>query len=201
MRNVLRVTLTLLIERQRPQDIIVDSTWFLHYPYSMRARYKQYDAILATRGLREQPLGVTREHGGLTDVAQTQVQHDHTLQTNTTATVGQRVKTERVDVVAHRLLRHTQFVHTLHQQLGIVHTLCARDDLLATDHHVVRVAPTLVRRVWHRVERTHSQRELVEDVEVCVVFLLDETTQPLLFLCAQIVFRSAPASFSILTPS
>jgi hypothetical protein len=41
------------------------------------------------------------------------------------------------------------------QQLGVVDTLRARNDLLATDEHIEGVADLWVIRAWHRVEWPH----------------------------------------------
>lgn len=144
---------------------------------------------MAATCLREQPLGVAREHGGLADVAEAEVQHNDTLEANTTAAVGKSTEAERVNVVLGRLLRDAKRLHALLEQAGVVHTLSTRHDLLTTDHDVERVAPALVVRVRHRVERTHGQRELVEDVEVRAVLLLDEAAEPLLVLGREVVLK------------
>ncbi|KAH3666816.1 hypothetical protein OGAPHI_003265 [Ogataea philodendri] len=69
----------------------------------------------------------------------------------------------------------------------VVNTLGSRQNLLATHEEVVRVRVVAVFRVWHRVERSDSQRELVQDVEVGVVLVAHQFTQQLLVLGGQVL--------------
>lgn len=48
--------------------------------------------------LRSKPLRITREHTRLSNIRQTQKQHDHPLQSNTPSPMGHGAVTERIDI-------------------------------------------------------------------------------------------------------
>ena len=97
---------------------------------------------------------------------------------------------EGLDVALQRVDGDAVGLRALHQQLGVVDTLCAGHHLLAADEDIEGVGELLrlrhthrhygVVRVGHGVEGAHGERELVEDVEVGVVLLLDDAAQLLL---------------------
>lgn len=87
----------------------------------------------------------------------------------------------------------------LGEELGVVDSLGARHDFLSANEDIVGVGELLamegsregygVLRVGHRVEGADGERELVEDVEVGVVLLLDQTAELLLHRRAEIAHR------------
>mmetsp|Transcript_4 Transcript_4/g.11 ORF Transcript_4/g.11 Transcript_4/m.11 type:complete len:469 (-) Transcript_4:259-1665(-) len=82
---------------------------------------------------------------------------------------------------------HALGLGPLRKQGRVVDPLRARDDLLPTDEHVVRVGvPGVVRR-RHRVKRPGRERVAVQNVKVRLVLLLDEPSQGPLHLGRQVV--------------
>jgi hypothetical protein len=87
--------------------------------------------------------GVTREQRGLADVVQTEVQHDHTLQTDTGATVGVGAVFERLQIVFDVGLGDVALRGAFLEQFDVVNALSARRDLLTAQEHVVRIGVVL----------------------------------------------------------
>jgi hypothetical protein len=76
------------------------------------------------------------------------------------------------------------------EQLRVMHTLSPTDYLLAPHEHVVRIRLFGVVRVGHGIEGPHSQRVLVQNVKIGIVFGLDQASQQLLGGGAQIFLGS-----------
>jgi ABC-type lipopolysaccharide export system ATPase subunit len=138
------------------------------------------DIFTSTSCLRGKSVGVSGEHRGLADVLQAQVEHHHALQADAAAAVGQRAVLEGVDVALDRRDGDAALSGALHQQVHVVDTLRAGDDLLAADEQVVAVGPAGVVRVGHRVEGPGAQGVLVHDVEVGAVLLGHQLAKQLL---------------------
>jgi len=134
-----------------------------------------------------QPLGITWEHGGLTDVPQTQIQHENSLQSDTTASVGWTSVAERIDVRADRLQVNLVVTRSFRQKLRIVDSLSTGEDFLTAHKHVVGVAQFVVVWVRHCIEWTHSEWIFIQDVEICVILGFYKFSKELLVGCAQII--------------
>jgi len=63
--------------------------------------------------------GVAREHAGLANVVQAEEEHDHTLQTDTSATVRGRTIAERLQIRGDVVLRDVALRCTLLEQLDL----------------------------------------------------------------------------------
>lgn len=121
---------------------------------------------------------------------------------------------ETVDVVLHAVGVDAEIRHALLEHGRVVYTLSARENFLAAQENIERVGEFLVGmsarwtknkdvggtyviiRIWHSVERPHSQGELIynalliaipttntiltEDVIICVILFLDKLSQLLL---------------------
>jgi len=122
---------------------------------------------------RREALGVAGEEGGLADVVQAQVQHDHTLEANAAASVRRRSVPEAVNVALDVLNVNFMLFCTLNQEGWVVDTLGTRQDFFSSHEHVIGVGPFLVMGVRHGVEGSHLQGKLVKDEEVCVILGLD----------------------------
>ena len=106
---------------------------------------------------------------------------------------------EGLEVGVQRLDGNAAGLGALGEELGVVDSLGARHDFLSANEDIVGVGELLamegsrgsygVLRVGHRVEGADGERELVEDVEVGVVLLLDQTAELLLHRRAEIAHR------------
>mmetsp|Transcript_23133 Transcript_23133/g.59104 ORF Transcript_23133/g.59104 Transcript_23133/m.59104 type:complete len:476 (-) Transcript_23133:597-2024(-) len=166
----------------------------MHVPYTPSREQPAAVCTTLPRPTRPHPLGrqalgVAWEHGGLADVVQAQVQHDHALQAHARAAVGRGAQAEGVDVRRDGLQRHAPHLGALGEQLGVVDALRARDDLLAADEHVVRVGVRGVVGAGHGVEGADGQRVPVQDVKVGAVARLDHLAQRTLQLRGQVAQR------------
>merc|ERR1719387_1387995 len=105
------------------------------------------------------------------------------------ATSAVRMSPERegLDVGLNGADVHALGLGPLRKQGRIVDPLRARDDLLPTDEHVVRVGVPGVIRRRHRVKRPGRERVAVQNVKVRLVLLLDEPSQGPLHLGRQVV--------------
>lgn len=93
--------------------------------------------------LRGETFRVSREHGRLADVVEAEIKHDHTLETDTTTGMGWASVAEGVNVRLYLVHVDVVMLSSLGQQLRIVDTLSARQDLLASNEHVIRVGEFL----------------------------------------------------------
>lgn len=119
-----------------------------------------------------------------------QVPRNDTVETDTTAAVrGDTGASKDIDVVldAGTVGIDALLLDSLHQLLGNVQSLTAREDFLTAHHEVVGVGDGGVLRVEYGVEWTGTLGELVEDVEVGVVLLADQGSQSLLLSGAHIL--------------
>mmetsp|Transcript_106783 Transcript_106783/g.300585 ORF Transcript_106783/g.300585 Transcript_106783/m.300585 type:complete len:749 (-) Transcript_106783:198-2444(-) len=139
------------------------------------------------RGLRDQTLGVAREHGRLADVVQVQEEHDDALHTDATAGVRVRAIFEGIDVRLDGAQRDALGLDPLGQHLRVVDPLRARRDLLAPQEDVVGVRPARIHGVRHRVEGANVLRKLVDDVELLAVLLQHDDAEDLLVLGADVL--------------
>mmetsp|Transcript_3478 Transcript_3478/g.8301 ORF Transcript_3478/g.8301 Transcript_3478/m.8301 type:complete len:331 (+) Transcript_3478:164-1156(+) len=139
------------------------------------------------RNLGDKALGVAGEHGGLPDVGQAKIQHDHALKANAAATVGACAIFEGVDVVGDGCRVHTLGGRTNLQHVGVVDALCARANLLAAHVDIVRVCVRLVVVALHCVEGAAVHGPAVDRVEVSVVLLLHVDSQPLFHLGCEVI--------------
>lgn len=76
---------------------------------------------------------------------------------------------------------------TFGQVVRVVNTLSARQNLLPTHEHVVRIRIFWIIGVGHCVERSNGQRIFVQHVKVSVVFCLDQFSEQLLVGSRQII--------------
>jgi hypothetical protein len=100
-------------------------------------------------------------------------------------------QSERINVPLHTLGGDPDRLHPLDQKVGIVNTLSTGQDLFTAHEEIVRVGQGRVLGVRHGVEWSDGEGELVEDVIIGVVFLLDQSTEPLLIFGAVMKDRSA----------
>lgn len=152
-----------------------------------------------TNTQRTASLGITREHGGVADVGESEEEHHHTLQTDSAARMRVGSVREGLEVAVQRLEGDAAGLGSLREELGVVDSLGAGDDLLAANEDIVGVGELLamrregrgdgVLRVGHRVEGADGERELVQDVEVGVVLLLHQAAELLLHGRAEIAHR------------
>jgi hypothetical protein len=98
--------------------------------------------------------------------------------------MGRRTQLERVEITLHRGRVDPGHLHPLHEEVRVVDTLRAGEDLLAAHEEIVRVGQGRVDRVGHGVERSDGERELVEDEVVGVVFFPYQSAEELLVLGA-----------------
>ena len=140
--------------------------------------------------LRRTSLGISGEHADVANVRESEEEHHDTLETHSASSVRIGAMREGLEVSLQRVERDAVSLGTLREKLGVMDTLGSRDNFLSTDEDIEGVGELLsvslgndrygVLGVGHGVERTDGQRELVQDVEVGVVLLLDETTELLL---------------------
>lgn len=138
--------------------------------------------------LRSQSLRITRERCCLSNIVQTQEEHDDTVQAQTTTGVWSTPLSEGIHVIR-KPVRSRIDALVSHRSLqfgGIVYPLSSRHDLLASHEKVVRVGQFRVCRVWLGVEWSHGHGEFVEDVEIGVVLLANDLTKSLLLGRSQI---------------
>ena len=89
--------------------------------------------------LGRESFGVTWEPSGLANVGQSEEKHDDTLQTDSSSTVRLSSVPEGVDVGFDILHTDSPCLGTFFNQVGIVHTLSSRKNLLAPDKKVITV--------------------------------------------------------------
>lgn len=140
--------------------------------------------------LRRASLGVSGEHADVADVRESEEEHHDTLETDSASGMRISAVREGLEISLQRVERDAMGLGTLREELGVMDTLGSRDDFLSTDEDIEGVGELLpmsharngngVLGVGHGVEGTDGQRELVQDVEVGVVLLLDETSELLL---------------------
>ncbi len=65
------------------------------------------------------------------------------------------------------------------KKIRVVDTLSTGQDLLASHEHIIWVGISWIGRIRHRVEWTHCEWILVQDVEVGVIFFFDEFAEEL----------------------
>ena len=82
---------------------------------------------------------VPRNQASPSDTTQFQHQHDDALVTNASSTVGRTAPLETIKVVGHRLGDDLGLPHPLFEEDGVVDTLTAGKDLLASDEDIVGV--------------------------------------------------------------
>lgn len=92
--------------------------------------------------------------------------------------MGGSSEVKRIDVALHTGGLDTALIHPLDQELGIMDSLRAGQDLFTSHEEVVRVGQCWVRGVGHGVEGSNSEGELVKDVVVGTVLFLDQSTEP-----------------------
>lgn len=98
--------------------------------------------------------------------------------TDTTTGVRGSTEVKRIDITLHASRLNPALLHPLNQELRIMDSLRARQDLFTSHEEIVRVGQGRVGRVGHRVEWSNRERELVEDVIVGAVLFLDESAEP-----------------------
>ena len=110
--------------------------------------------------LREAPW-IPRNQTCPSDVTKLQHQHDNTLQTNASSTVGRTSPLETIKVVCHGLGVDLGLLHLLFKEDGVVDTLATGKNLLTADEDIVGVGQLGVLRIRHGVERASTSREFV----------------------------------------
>jgi hypothetical protein len=116
---------------------------------------------------------------------QFETQIDKTLRlTDTTTSVRGSSQVESINVTLHARWLNTTLLHPLDQELGVVDSLSAGQDLFTSHEEIVRVGQGRVGGVGHGVEGSDGKGELVEDVVVGAVLFLDQSTEPSLVLSA-----------------
>lgn len=88
------------------------------------------------------------------------------------------------------MFRLTNFMMlgTFHQIIWVVNSLSARQNFLASHKHIIRIGIFGVVGIWHGVERSDSERELVQHVKVSIVLGLHQATEQLLIGSRHILF-------------
>lgn len=92
---------------------------------------------------RRDALWIAWEHRCLADVVQAEVQHDDTLHANAATSVWWTTKPEGFDVCGDFRCVDGMVFRAFGKELGVVDTLCAGQNFLATHEHVVGVGPFL----------------------------------------------------------
>ena len=110
--------------------------------------------------LREAPR-IPWNQASPSNVTEFQHQHDDTLETNTSSTVGRGAPLEAIEVVGHRLRVNISFPHLLLQKDGIVDTLAAGKNLLTTNEDIIGIGQERVFWIGHGVEGTSTGGEFV----------------------------------------
>lgn len=132
------------------------------------------------RSLRGEAGGVTHKEAAVANVGASGKEHDKTLETNTTTTMGLSTVAESINVELQRLDRDILGSDSLGEHLGVVHALSTGHDLLSAKHEIIGVRVVRVCGIRHGVERAHRHGELVKEVPVDAVLLLHESTKALL---------------------
>ena len=101
--------------------------------------------------------------------------------------MGHGTELERVNVTLNGGEVDADLLGAGEQHLGVVDTLGAGHDLFTADENVVGVGVGRVFGVLHRVERTDVRGELIDDVEVLLVFAVDDLAEDLLVLGANVL--------------
>ena len=89
------------------------------------------------------------------DVAQAQVQHGDSLHADSAAGVRRTPILERIHVILNLANVDAMMLDPFGQEIAVVNSLGAGQDLLATHEHVVAVGEARVVRVRHRVKWSH----------------------------------------------
>jgi len=119
-------------------------------------------------------LGVSGEQGRATDIANSQEEHHHSLQANTTASVRWGAECEGVEVGFDGGEFDFVGLGLGLQHLRVVHSLRSRANLLTANEHIVAVGVSLVLGVGHGVEGTDGGGVLVQNKKVRVVLILHQ---------------------------
>mmetsp|Transcript_603 Transcript_603/g.1606 ORF Transcript_603/g.1606 Transcript_603/m.1606 type:complete len:371 (-) Transcript_603:733-1845(-) len=136
-----------------------------------------------------QTLGVSWEHGGLSDVIQAAEEHNNSLKTDSCTSVGIATAFESVQVALDLFGGDAVLDRPGCEQNGVVHPLRSADDFLAANEYIKGSGIVLVLRVGHGVKRPDAEGELVKDVKVGAILVLHQFAQRPLHLRAQIIQR------------
>lgn len=139
--------------------------------------------------LRSKSSRVSREERGPSNVLKIKEKHDDSLETDTSTGMRGSAVSKSIDVVlkTQRLGINLVGSHSLLEELGVVDSLGSRQNLLSSHEEVVGVGVVGVLGIGHGVERSHGQREFVENVKVGVVLLSDNLSEQLLVLGGEIL--------------
>lgn len=132
-------------------------------------------------------MGVSGEERRLSDVVKVAVELHNALKTEAGTTVSGRAVLEGVDVVLDGVDGEAALDSALLEHLGVVDSLSAGSDLLASHKEVVRVGEAGVLGVQHGVEGSGRHGVAVEHVEVGVVLLTHDGAELLLGLSGEIL--------------
>lgn len=91
-------------------------------------------------------LRITREHGGVANVGQSQEEHHHTLQTDSAARVRVGSVREGLEIGVQRLDGNAAGLGSLGEELGIVDSLSTGHDFLSANEDIVGVGELLAMR-------------------------------------------------------
>ena len=95
---------------------------------------------------------VLRNQAAPSDVTELQHQHEDTLETNASSTVGRTTPLETIKVVNHRLGIDLGLPHLLLEEDDVVDTLTAGKDLFASDEDIVGIGQLGVLRIGYSIE-------------------------------------------------
>ena len=73
------------------------------------------------------------------------------------------------------------------EHLRVVDTLGSGHDLFTADEYIIRIRVSRVLRILHGIEGANVGRELVDDVEILLVFTMNNLTKNFLILSGDIL--------------
>ncbi|KRY78298.1 hypothetical protein T4B_80 [Trichinella pseudospiralis] len=126
--------------------------------------------------LGSQTSWIAWKHRRQTNITQAQIEHGDTFQSDTTARMRWTSVPERVDVSFNFLQIYIVMLGSFNQQIRVVYSLRAGEDLLAAHVHIIRIGILVFPRIRHGVEWSNAERKFVQYVKVRLIFLLHQFT-------------------------
>lgn len=118
--------------------------------------------------------GIPGEKGALFGVVNSKVKHDYSFESNAESAVGISPVLEGVNIGLNSLNLYSLCDCSFSEQLWLVDSLGSRDNLLSSHEHIIGISQFRILLVKHGVERSCWNWVLMQDVEICLVFLLDD---------------------------
>lgn len=122
---------------------------------------------------RSYSFGVAGEERCVTDVLEAAEEHHHSLQTDSTTSVGIGSVLEGLEIVGDSLRVNSFRDSSLFQQDRVVDPLSSRQDFLSSHEEIVRAGEVGVVLAEHGVEGSGGGGIAMEHVEVSIIFMFD----------------------------